>query len=74
MAMTPETAQKIREMFGREAEEMLGYWPLDCQQRAFVDGAKWWQFYGHGSTMFPSEQDEASVEAIRRYGDPGRRD
>lgn len=46
-----------------------GTWPLDCLQRAFVDGAKWWQFHKNGSTMFPSERDEAEAQAIGRYGE-----
>jgi hypothetical protein len=45
-----------------------GTWPKACIQRAFVDGAKWWQFHHNGSTMFGSERDEAEAEAIRRYG------
>lgn len=45
-----------------------GCWPLDCNQRAFVDGAKWWQWQSQGSTMFPSEVDDAESEAVKRYG------
>lgn len=48
--------------------ELKGWWPEDCKQRAFVDGAKWWQFYHNGSTMFGSERDAAAEEAERRYG------
>lgn len=47
-----------------------GTWPDDCVQRAFVAGAEWWQFRGHGSTMFGSERDEAEQEAVKRYGVP----
>lgn len=47
-----------------------GTWPVDSKQRAFVDGAAWWQFHQNGSTMFASERDEAEQEAIRRYGPP----
>lgn len=47
-----------------------GMWPQSCVQRAFVEGAQWWQFHGHGSTMFGSERDEAEVEAVNRYGQP----
>lgn len=47
-----------------------GTWPQECVQRAFVEGAQWWQFHGHGSTMFASERDEAEAEAVRRYGQP----
>ena len=57
--MTHDTTDQIR-----------GTWPLSCQQRAFVEGAQWWQFYYRASTMFPSERDEAEAEAVRRYGEP----
>jgi hypothetical protein len=46
-------------------------WPQDCVQRAFVDGARWWQFHHNGSTMFSSEREEAEEQAVRRYGEPG---
>lgn len=49
-----------------------GTWPQECVQRAFVDGAKWWQYHHNGSTMFPSERDEAEAEAVKRYGEPSR--
>lgn len=52
--------------------EELGWWPLDCLQRAFVAGAKWWQFHKHGSTAFAGERDEMEAEAVRRYGEPAR--
>ena len=45
-----------------------GEWPESCLQRAFVDGAKWWQYHSNGATMFSSERHEAEDEAIRRYG------
>ena len=47
-----------------------GTWPSDCIQRAFVEGASWWQFKHNGSTMFSSERREAEKEAVRRYGEP----
>lgn len=47
-----------------------GFWKEDCIQRAFVEGAKWWQFHHNGSTMFGSERDDAEVEAVKRYGEP----
>lgn len=50
--------------------EKEGFWPEHCEQRAFVDGVGWWQFHSQGSTLFPSERDEAAAEAIRRYGEP----
>jgi hypothetical protein len=47
-----------------------GSWPLRCVQRAFVDGAAWWQFHRTGSTMFSTEREEAEDEAVKRYGEP----
>jgi hypothetical protein len=47
-----------------------GTWPADCVQRAFVDGAKWWQYAAHGCTAFAVERDEMEAEAVRRYGEP----
>lgn len=47
-----------------------GTWPEECRQRAFVDGAAWWQSHANGATMFPSERDEEEKEAVRRYGEP----
>ena len=46
-----------------------GLWPKG-PHRAFVEGAKWWQFKENGATAFPSEVDEMEAEAVRRYGDP----
>lgn len=51
-----------------------GTWPQECVQRAFVEGAKWWQFHHGGSTMFSSERAEAESEAIIRYGEPAKRE
>ena len=48
----------------------IGSWPADCRQRAFVEGAAWWQFTANGSTMFPAERDMAEKEAVRRFGVP----
>ena len=47
-----------------------GYWPEDCIQRAFVDGAKWWEFEKEGATMWHSDIADAEDEAIKRYGEP----
>lgn len=47
-----------------------GWWPEHCEQRAFVSGAKWWQFHKNGATAFGSERDEMEEEAVRRYGEP----
>jgi len=47
-----------------------GYWPIDCKQRAFVEGAKWWEFESTGATMWHSDIADAEDEAIKRYGEP----
>jgi hypothetical protein len=49
-----------------------GSWPAECVQRAFVEGAKWWEFQSRDATMWPSDRDRAEAEAVRRYGDPLR--
>lgn len=51
-------------------EVHMGTWPADCLQRAFVDGAAWWEFMHSGSTIWRADRDSAEAEAIRRYGDP----
>lgn len=50
--------------------EIDGTWPEHCEQRAFVAGAKWWEFASTGATMWQSDQDKAEAEAIKRYGEP----
>lgn len=47
-----------------------GAWPDEACQRAFVEGAAWWQFHTRGVTMWSTEREEAEAEALRRYGDP----
>lgn len=54
-------------------QELSGTWPEHCEHRAFVAGAAWWQFHKNGSTMFPSERDEAEAESVKRYGQPSKR-
>lgn len=49
----------------------FGLWPDECIQRAFVEGANWWEYAQNDHTMWPSDQEIAEQEAIRRYGDPG---
>lgn len=34
--------------------------------RAFVDGAKWWEWHKEGATMWPSDQALALKEAEQR--------
>lgn len=50
--------------------EIQGSWPAHCEQRAFVDGAKWWQWLQNKATAFPSEVDAMEAEAVERYGQP----
>jgi hypothetical protein len=47
-----------------------GTWPERCEQRAFVAGAKWWEYQTAGASMWQSHQREAEDEAVRRFGDP----
>lgn len=47
-----------------------GTFPQDGPHRAFVAGAKWWEFAKTGATMWPADVDKAEAEAVRRYGDP----
>lgn len=51
-----------------------GSWPEKCPQRAFVEGAKWWQFHANGATAFSSEREEMEAEAIKRFGEPDQID
>ena len=40
-------------------------------QRAFVQGAKWWEWQKTNATMWQSDQNLAAEEAIRRYSKTG---
>ena len=42
-------------------------WSEDDLRRAFVEGAKWWEYYEVGATMWPSDVDLAEAEAEKRY-------
>jgi len=44
-----------------------GTWPADDLRRAFVAGAKWWEFFSRGATMWSSDQNLAENEAETRY-------
>ena len=39
-------------------------------QRAFVEGAKWWEFTITGAPLWRGAIAEAEVEAKKRYGKP----
>lgn len=49
--------------------ELRGTWPPGVQ-RAFVEGASWWQSSKAGATPFGDECREMEAEAERRYGVP----
>jgi len=34
---------------------------------AFIQGAKWWEYYKEDATMWQSDQDLAEAEALRRF-------
>ena len=44
-----------------------GYLPPDDLRRAFVMGAKWWEFRQTGATMWQSDRNAAEEEAELRY-------
>lgn len=44
-----------------------GTWPADDLRRAFVEGAKWWEYESTGATMWPSDRNIAEAEAERRF-------
>lgn len=54
-----------REQFA--APELEGTWGKFDIRRAFVDGAKWWEYHQSGGTMFQSDRNLAEEEAERRY-------
>lgn len=49
-----------------------GLWAKDDLRRAFVAGAKWWEFKKTGGTMWPSDTDKVEAAAAQRYpkGEP----
>ena len=44
-----------------------GKWPKNDIRRAFVAGAKWWEFHQTDCTMWQSDQRLAEAEAEKRY-------
>ena len=52
------------------AARQLGDWPEHCEQRAFVDGAKWWEYRKTGGTMWAQDVSIAEYVAVERYGEP----
>lgn len=51
-----------------QEQKATGSWPEDSLQRAFVEGAKWWEFQKTGATMWQEDQGKAEQAAIDRYG------
>lgn len=49
-----------------------GTLPENDLRRAFVNGAKWWEFHETGATMWQSDRNLAEAEAEKRY--PGGKD
>lgn len=50
-----------------EEKEIEGTWPKNDIRRAFVAGAKWWEYHSTGATMWQSDQRLAEAEAEKRY-------
>jgi len=50
-----------------EEEMKEGTWPENDLRRAFVAGAKWWEYHSTNFTMWPSDRDLAEIEAEKRY-------
>lgn len=50
-------------------QQLCGTWAHDDLRRAFVAGAKWWEWESRKATMFPSDRDRAETEAERVYPD-----
>lgn len=48
---------------------MEGTLPNNDLRRAFVAGAKWWEYHKAGATMWQSDSNLAEEEAERRYPD-----
>lgn len=59
-----ESAELVR----KGLEEAKGSWPDQCLQRAFVEGAKWWEYKRTGATMWQDDQGKAEQAAIDKYG------
>jgi len=49
-----------------------GTWPKDDLRRAFVAGAKWWEYHQTNFTMWPSDRKLAETKAEKLYpsGEP----
>ena len=48
-------------------KEIEGTWAKDDLRRAFVAGAKWWEYRSRKATMWNSDITIAEIEADKRY-------
>jgi len=46
---------------------VFGTWAKGDLRRAFVEGAKWWEYKSTGATMWQSDVRAAEAEAEMRY-------
>ena len=55
-------------------DELSKTWPKDCPQRAFVEGAAWWQWYQFEcNRLYPVDRKLLETEAVKLYGEPKKR-
>lgn len=64
------TARPVSPTAPAEMPTREGTWPIDCVQRAFVDGAAWWEFESTGGTIWGADRNRAEAEAVKRFGEP----
>lgn len=60
----------LKERVEEVSPKKPGTWPDKCLQRAFVDGAAWWEWHKGKATMWQSDRKLAEAEAVRMYGKP----
>ena len=53
--------------FTADEKFIEGTWPKNDIRRAFVAGAKWWEYYSTKATMWNSDVSLAEIEAEKRY-------
>jgi hypothetical protein len=44
-----------------------GKWAAEDLRRAFVEGAKWWEWHTENATMWPEDVNRAETEAEKRH-------
>ena len=62
-----EHEYRKREGLLPEDAPLEGKWVKDDPRRAFVSGAKWWEWTVSGATMWPEDVDKAERAAETRY-------